>query len=472
MLSESELKLLKELAKRRTSTAEELANALNLPVSTIASVSALLKQKGYVDVIERETDVYELTPEGKERLEKGLPEEVLISVLGGKPATIEELRQKMGKDLDIAISWGKRKRLIEVEKNVVKPLVQSYDAKEKEALSDPTKGDEETLKTLVSRGLLKRKKRKEMIISLIKEPAEETQRQVITVLTSDVIRTKSWKNAIIRPYNVEAYPGFYPLGKKHFFREFLERIRDVMVSLGFSEVSGDYVELELYNFDLLFQPQDHPAREIHDSFSLGLKGNVKSQELMERVKKMHEAGWKYSWNPEVALRLMLRSQTTAVTARVLAQKPKPPLRVFTIGKVFRPDTIDATHLIEFHQLDGLVIEEGYSFRDLLGDLKEIFFRMGVKEVKFKPAYFPFTEPSVEVYGRIEGLGWVEMCGAGMLRDEILRTVGVTAPAGAWGIGLDRLAMFFNQLNDIRLLYSYDAEFLRNVKVRVDADDSG
>jgi len=182
--------------------------------------------------------------------------------------------------------------------------------------------------------------------------------------------------------------------------------------------------------------------------------------------------WKYRWNQETAVRLMLRSQTTAVTARILATKPEPPVRAFTIGKVFRPDTIDATHLIEFHQLDGLVIEEGYSFRDLLSDLKEIFYRMGVKEVKFKPAYFPFTEPSVEVYGRIEGLGWVEMCGAGMLRDEILRTVDVSTQAGAWGIGLDRLAMLFNHLNDIRLLYSYDVEFLRRARGSLNADDSG
>jgi phenylalanyl-tRNA synthetase alpha chain len=471
MLSETELKVYNELRKRKVATAEELSNVLNLPLSTVSSVVYLLKQRGLAEVDEREIETYELTPEGKERLEKGLPEELLISALQGRPASVQELTEKLGKDIEIALMWAKRKKLVEISNGLVRPLVSGYVAEdERKALADPSKGDPDVLKVLISRGLLRKKKVKEITVSLVKEVEVAEPEQVITVLTSDIIKYGAWKNAKIRPFNVEAFPSFFPLGKKHFFREFLERIRDVMRSLGFSEVSGDYVEMELYNFDLLFQPQDHPAREIHDSFTLGLKARSAPGDLIERVRRMHEESWKYRWNQEIALRLMLRSQTTAVTARILATKPEPPVRVFTIGKVFRPDTIDATHLIEFHQLDGLVIEEEYSFRDLLSDLKEIFYRMGVKEVKFKPAYFPFTEPSVEVYGRIEGLGWVEMCGAGMLRDEILRAVDVSTQAGAWGIGLDRLAMFFNHLNDIRLLYSYDVEFLRRARGSLNADD--
>ena len=471
MLSENEVKILEELKKRRTATAEELSTSLNMALSTVMSVSALLKEKGYVEVSEKEEEIVELTEEGKERAEKGLPEEVLISLLNGNPSTIQELKEKMGKDLDIAISWAKRKGLIRIEGNRVIPLVSSYTSPERKALENPASASPDVVKLLQSRGLIKVRKKKTAVLTLIKEP-ELKRANIINVLTSEIISKGTWRSAEIRPYNVEAYPAFYPIGKKHFFREFLERIRQVMLDLGFNEVRGDYVEMELYNFDLLFQPQDHPAREIHDSFPLRGKGSVKDERLLEGVRRMHESGWKYTWNQETALRLMLRSQTTAVTARVLASRPKPPVRAFTIGKVFRPDAIDATHLIEFHQLDGVVIEDGYSFRDLLGELKEIFYRMGVKEVKFKPAYFPFTEPSVEVYGRIEGLGWVEMSGAGMLRDEILRTVGIEQPAGAWGIGLDRLAMFFNGLNDIRLLYSNNIEFLRERKVIRSADNSG
>jgi len=165
--------------------------------------------------------------------------------------------------------WAKRKKLVEISNGLVRPLVSSYVAEdERKALADPSKGDPDVLKVLVSRGLLRKKRVKEITVSLTKEVEVAEPERVITVLTSDIIKSGAWKNAKIRPFDVEAFPGFFPLGKKHFFREFLERIRDVMRSLGFSEVSGDYVEMELYNFDLLFQPQDHPAREIHDSFTL------------------------------------------------------------------------------------------------------------------------------------------------------------------------------------------------------------
>ncbi|MCQ4345647.1 MAG: helix-turn-helix domain-containing protein, partial [Sulfolobaceae archaeon] len=347
MLSETELKVYNELRRKKVATAEELSNVLNLPLSTVSSVVYLLKQRGLAEVDEREIETYELTPEGKERLEKGLPEELLISALQGRPASVQELKEKLGKDLEIALMWAKRKKLVEISNGLVRPLVSSYVAEdERKALADPSKGNPDVLKVLVSRGLLRKKRVKEITVSLTKEMEVAEPKQVITVLTSDIIKSGAWKNATVRPFNVEAFPSFFPLGKKHFFREFLERIRDVMRSLGFSEVSGDYVEMELYNFDLLFQPQDHPAREIHDSFTLGLKARSVPGDLMERVRRMHEESWKYRWNQEIALRLMLRSQTTAVTARILATKPEPPVRVFTIGKVFRPDTIDATHLIE------------------------------------------------------------------------------------------------------------------------------
>ncbi|MBP1357170.1 MAG: phenylalanine--tRNA ligase subunit alpha, partial [Sulfolobus sp.] len=107
---------------------------------------------------------------------------------------------------------------------------------------------------------------------------------------------------------------------------------------------------------------------------------------------------------------------------------------------------------------------GFSFRDLLSLLKEIFNRLNIPEIRFKPAYFPFTEPSVEVYGKFEKLGWVEVCGAGLLRPEIMEAVGVDAPAGAWGMGVDRVAMLFLGINDIRDLYTTDIEYLRNRKV--------
>ena len=469
MLSDNEVKILEYLKKVKEDSAENISKQLSIPIETIFSISQLLKEKGYISIEEKKIVKYELTEEGKERLQKGLPEELLINILDGKEAKIQDVKDRLGKDLEIAIGWAKRKGLIKIEKDTIIPLVKHYEAKkEKEALINPENASEEVLKELLSRKFLIKREEKTYRIKLIKEEIEI--RPVITFLTPELLASGEWRRYVLRDYNVEAYPPFYPLGRKHFFKEFLERLKDIMRELGFKEYYSDYIEMEFYNFDLLFQAQDHPAREIHDSFSVPGEGKLLDEKLLERVREMHENSWKYKWDRKIAAKLMLRSQTTATTARILASKPTPPLRAFTIGKVFRPDSIDATHLIEFHQLDGLVIEDNFTFRDLLGTLKEIFNRIGIKEIKFKPAYFPFTEPSVEVYGKIEGLGWVEMCGAGLLRPEILKAVEINSSAGAWGIGIDRLAMLLFGLKDIRLLYSTDIEYLRNRKVDINAYD--
>jgi phenylalanyl-tRNA synthetase, alpha subunit (EC 6.1.1.20) len=460
MLSENEIKIVEYLKTKpdRTASAEEISKALSIPISSIYSLAQLLKEKGYVRTEEKKVTKYELTEEGKLRLQNGMPEERLIKILNGQNKKISELREVLGEELEIALGWARRKNLIKIDKDTITPLVNDYHSPELDLLRDPSKIDNENSKQLISRKLITAKQETFLLLTLVQDVVETTK--AITYITPEILRSGEWKKSPIKEYNVEAEPPFYPLAKKHFFKEFLERLRDVMIELGFTEVNGNYVELEFYNFDLLFQAQDHPAREIHDSFMIEGKGEVRDEELIERVKEMHKKGWKYEWDENVALRLVLRSQTTAVTSRVLSSKPKPPIRTFTIGKVFRPDSIDATHLIEFHQLDGLVIEDGFTFRDLLGVLKEIFYQIGIKEIKFKPAYFPFTEPSVEVYGKIEGLGWVEMSGAGLLRPEILQAVGINSDAGAWGIGIDRLAMLLFGLKDIRLLYANSIEFLR------------
>ncbi len=459
MLSENEIKILNYLKERRTAKAEEISKDLGIPLSSVFSLVQLLKEKGYVSLKEEKVKKLILTEEGRKRLIEGFPEEILIKELNGKEGQIHQLKEKMGKDFEIAIGWAKKRGLIKIEKDKIIPLVKEYRAKERDLLNNLSKLSDSEIKELVSRKLISIEEEASLEAVLINDNIPTLQ--AITYLTPEIIRNGNWKKYVLKEYNVEAYPPFYPLAKKHYYREFLERLRDIIVSLGFTEVSSDYIELEFYNFDLLFQAQDHPAREIHYSFMIAGSGKINDNELVENVKRMHEKGWKYEWDQKIALRLVLRSQTTATTARVLSKRPKPPIRTFTIGKVFRPDSIDATHLIEFHQLDGLIVEDGFSFVDLLGTLKEIFYQIGINEIKFKPAYFPFTEPSVEVYGKIEGLGWVEMSGAGLLRPEILESVGINSTAGAWGIGIDRLAMLMFGLKDIRLLYSTDIEFLRN-----------
>ncbi len=465
MLSENERKIVEYLSKVPGNRASsiDISENLKMEYSSVLSLLELLRSKGIVDTEVKEVDQFELTDEGKQRLDKGLPEDFLINnVLKGNQTKIDDVKRIMGEDFPIAITWGKKKNLIEIKGNMVIPKVKEFHSPESQLLSNPSPSSDTDV--LIKRGLVKKSKKVIINASLVKPLTGD--REFINAVTHDLLVSGGWKGNEFRPFNVEAFPPFYPLAKKHYFKLFLDKLKDVMVSLGFREILTNYVETEFFNFDLLFQPQDHPAREIHDSFSVSGKGKLNDLELVEKVREMHETWWKYSWNQDISKRLLLRSHTTATTARTLARRPKPPLRSFTIGKVFRPDAIDATHILEFHQLDGLIIQEDFNFRDLLGVLKEILARIGIEKVKFKPAYFPFTEPSVEAYGLIGRLGWVELLGAGMLRPEILESVGVNQRAGAWGMGIERLAMLYTGIDDVRKLYSYDVEFLRSRKVEV------
>jgi phenylalanyl-tRNA synthetase alpha chain len=465
MLSENEQKIISFLKTKGVSNSQEISSATGLPPSTVFSNLKLLESKGLVKILKEERKkLLFLTEEGRKRLVEGLPEEKLMMVLGGQPRKIEEVKEKMKEDFEIALGWARKRGWIEIDGDLIKPIVKEIQAPERDSLRALSKGqgiDHASVELLLKRKLVERREDKILEVELIKDVEAKP---VEIYLTHEMLVSGDWEKREFKEYNVEADPPFLPIGRTHYFRDFIERVKDLMVSLGFSEVSSDYVELEFFNFDVLFQPQDHPAREIHDSFVVKGKGRLPPGRLVEEVKKTHETWWKYRWSPEVASNLVMRSQTTATTSRVLSRSPGSPLRVFTIGKVFRPDAIDATHLIEFHQMDGLVIEEGFNFRSLLSILREIFRGLGVKEVKFKPGYFPFTEPSVEVYGYVDPLGWVEMAGAGLLRREVTSPAGVSEPAGAWGIGIDRLVMLFLGVKDIRDLYSSDIEYLRHRRV--------
>ncbi|ACP36176.1 phenylalanyl-tRNA synthetase, alpha subunit [Sulfolobus islandicus Y.G.57.14] len=465
MLSENEAKILFFLKDLKRTNSIEISTKIGIPESSVLSLIELLREKGYVKTEIISEKYYVLTEEGRKRKENGLPEDILINSLNGQEKDLNEIKNTLDEDFNIAISWAKRKGLIEIKEGKVIPKVKTYTSPEYLALLNLEKADINTINLLKKRGLIEEKERKIVNVKLVKEPKESEIG--ISNLTREMIVSGEWKKYKLRKYNVEAFPPYYTISKKHYFREFLEKVKDIMISLGFKEINTGYIEMEFYNFDLLFQPQDHPAREIHDSFAVEGLGNIEDKELLSNVKEIHEKFWKYEWKQDITLRLMLRSQTTATTARVLASRPKAPQKLFTLGKVFRPDAIDATHLIEFHQLDGVIIDDNFTFRELLGVLKEIFYRLGIKEIKFKPAYFPFTEPSVEAYGYLEKLGWVEMCGAGLLRPEILSSVGIDSIAGAWGIGIERLAMSFLNISDIRLLYSNNIEYIRDMKVKIE-----
>ena len=233
-----------------------------------------------------------------------------------------------------------------------------------------------------------------------------------------------------------------PLGHKHPLIQTIEDIKDIFADMGFQVAFGPEVELEFYNFEALNIPLDHPSRDDFDTFYL--KDDV-----------------------------LLRSQTSTVQIRIM-EKQRPPIRIIAPGKVFRPDTVDATHSFMFHQIEGLMVEEGVTFGHLKGVLAlfaQAYFGPDTR-MRFRPSFFPFTEPSAEVEISCSlckgkgcstcGSGWMEILGAGMVDPNVFKAVGYDAEkytGFAFGMGVERIAMLKYGIDDIRLFFENDMRFL-------------
>ncbi|MDR0501946.1 MAG: phenylalanine--tRNA ligase subunit alpha [Treponema sp.] len=305
-------------------------------------------------------------------------------------------------------------------------------------------------------------------------------------LTQSMLEDGSWKGKTFRSYNVKTPPVRLTPGRSNPYAKFLENVKDKLASLGFEEFDGPLVETEFWNSDALFMPQFHSARDIHDAYSIAepkpgdTHSEVRPRDGIARAKSIDEPwlsnvasvhedggktgsrGWNYAFDRDFTKRLILRSQGTVLSAKQLPAA-KIPGKYFGIARCFRYDRVDATHLPDFYQTEGIVLGENVNLRTLLGML-EIFARevAGAKEVKYVPGYFPFTEPSVEVHIKHPVLGWFELGGSGIFRPEVTESLGVNVPVAAWGIGIDRMALMALGLNDLRELFSYDIE---NVRLR-------
>lgn len=428
--------------------------------------------------------MYKLTPEGKEYLEKGLPERQLLNFLKKEKRTLEEV-SKLPKSV-IALGWAKKSGWVDIKDGVIAlteaglESIYSKTAEEK-ALLEIEKGkvvDESIIKVLLSRNLVEefkeipKEKKPSLFGKLFKKKEKELVVNEIAQLTPELIKTGEWKKLPFRKYDVHApAPTTYP-GKKQPYIQFIEDIRERLIGLGFQEMLGPLVETNFWNMDALFMPQDHPGRSIHDVLMLKKPklGNLPDKNLVSRVKATHEGGWVTEssgwggyWDETEASKLLMRSHTTSVSARTLFEHGDKPGKYFTIARNYRYDVIDATHLIEFFQCEGIVIGENLTFRHLLGYLTDLAKAIGCKEIKFKPGYFPFTEPSVEGYVKHPTMGWFEVLPAGLLRPEVLRPLGLEkSQVLAWGIGIDRLAMIKLGIEDIRMLFSDDLSWMRKV----------
>ncbi|MGD9852055.1 MAG: phenylalanine--tRNA ligase subunit alpha [Nitrospirales bacterium] len=307
------------------------------------------------------------------------------------------------------------------------------------------------------------------LLPFLREGAAEE----ISQLTPELLKDGSWRNRTFRKYSISLRPPRLAVGRRHPYREFLDSVKYKLTSMGFQEMRGELVETEFWDMDALFMPQFHPARAIHDVYFVKEPSHAKSipEPFLSQVAQAHRdggntgsKGWNYQYDHERAKRLVLRSQGTAVSARTLATNPQVPGKFFSIARCFRYDQVDATHATDFFQVEGIVLGSDINFRTLLGLLKLFATEMAqAKDIRFFPAYFPFTEPSVELHVRHPKLGWMELGGAGLFRPEVTVPLGVSVPVIAWGLGLDRMAMIALGIQDIRDLFTSDLEAVRNMR---------
>ena len=298
----------------------------------------------------------------------------------------------------------------------------------------------------------------------------------VTQLTPELIITGKWRTKKLQKYNITAPVAKTWPGKKHPYLSFLEEVRAKLVTLGFKEMTGTNVETSFFNFDALYTPQDHPAREIFGIYLVKAPefGDISAYKTaVKRVKATHENGWRtgstgwgYKYSVQEAKRLILRGHGTCLSARTLLSKDlEIPSRYFSIARCYRPEVVDKTHLSEFNQVEGIVVDKKLTLRDLLGVLGKFAVEIaGADKVRFKPDYFPFTEPSVELSAYKEGYGWVEFGGSGIFRPEVTLPLGIKVPVIAWGLGVDRLFMMRAGVEDIRSIFSQDLDWLRRKQV--------
>lgn len=473
---------------------EEAADLLNRDVGTIAKTVQWLREKDLVEVEVRTMNLVSLGPEGEIYSIDGLPERRLVNKLAelGGIASIDELRKKFDEDVfQIGLIWAKKNQWIKIEsggsQKLVKLIYYPEETNEEKLLKrlrerksikfeDLDEDLKNACKNLRSRkSVIKIDEVNKYYVKLTEKalqiPEEELDIQEVTKLTQDMLISGSWRQYRFSRFNVNAPSKPTYTVKRHPLQRLIKIVKEIYVEMGFEEIRGPIVELAFWNFDALFQPQDHPARDMHDTFYLDYpRVGQLPENLIEKIKDVHETGgstgslgWRYRWRREEAEKLVLRTHTTATTIRYLAEHLDPPVKVFSVDRIYRNEKVDWKHLAEFHQIEGIVMYKNACFRDLIGLIKEFYSRLGLKDVKFRPSYFPYTEPSAEavVYLK-EKNTWLELIGMGIFRPEVTQPLGVKQPVLAWGGGLERLALALYDLEDIRTFYLNDLRWIRSI----------
>lgn len=495
------------LNKQEVITVREIAAQTGVDIPLVTATLQHCREQGWLTIEEKEREELVFAEDAANQVETGLPERQALSLIteqGNDSIKIRDLvgiLKEKGIQLNEVIKWGKIRGWLDKQKDEIVVAVAGKEAVENQAEDEKSvrltfkvnpqtrtifldefaahEIDSGKVKALLKNrpNIGKIKPRMFRSVKLLPAGKKAFSEDIKIIreqnrLSSEDIVSGEWKNIKLRRYDItleaeKVYPA-----KIHPLQKIILQTRKTFLEMGFTEVVSPQVESAFWDFDALFQPQDHPARDMQDTFYLSRpeRAGLPAKDIVEKVKRTHQDGWEtgskgwgYNWSSDRARQLVLRTHTTATSIRALAENPNPPRKVFCVGKVFRNEAISYKHLPEFFQVDGIIIDEHANLASLLGTLKEFYSKMGFKKVKFKPDFFPYTEPSIEVSGFMESKNkWLELGGSGIFRPEVTRPFGCNVPVLAWGLGLERLAMMRYNIKDIRNLYWSDLDETKEI----------
>ena len=456
-----EKKILETLQKIPNQTPEQLSKNTELSIDQIRRGIEWLRLKEFAIVSESEKIIFSLGPNGIDSLKNGLPERKLINMLKDEPKTFEQIRSALsGAGFNVAIANAKKNGWIKIEKNNSDSLVsikeKPIETPEEKLLSfigEKSISQEEITNPLAMKILLSRP-------NYIIQISEKSKTISLTDAALSLDTSVSSSGAI----DVEADVPSVFAARTHPLQDTIDEIREIFVNLGFSEILGNMTQSSFWNFDALFTPQDHPARELQDTFYLEdiESKNPATSSQIKNVSLSHSKNWKYDWKLSESQKMVLRTHTTCVTIKHLAEQKPENARIFSLGRVFRNEKVSYKHLVEFNQIEGIVIGNNTTLRDLMGIQKEFYKKLGLTKIKFWPTFFPYTEPSLQTMVYNENLGkWIELFGMGIFRSEVTKPLGINKPVLAWGGGIERIAMLKYELDDVREFYNNNLSWLRS-----------
>jgi len=451
---EIEKKIIASLRDNPKQSPESLEKSTQLSPDQIRRGIEWLKLKNLAIVTESKSSILSLGKNGLESFAKGLPERRLLDLLNTGPRKLPDLQKELGFVFGPSMGLARKNNWIEVSLDEI-----SIKNPPSELLG------EKTLKLIGNEKLSKDKIDGDDLSGLLKRPDFIIEDVVKTkeISLSDLAKSIKISDSV-GGIDVEADVPEIFVARTHPLKDTIDEIREIFVTLGFSEILGNMTQSSFWNFDALFTPQDHPARELQDTFYLdGINAKkIGTPEQIRKVSESHKKNWRYQWDINEARKMVLRTHTTCVTIKHLAENKPDEARIFSLGRVFRNEKVSYKHLVEFNQIEGIVVGKDASLRNLMGIQREFYKRIGITKVKFWPTFFPYTEPSLQTMVYNEKLGkWIELFGMGIFRPEVTKPLGITQPVLAWGGGIERIAMLKYGVGDVREFYNNNLGWLRS-----------